>query len=145
MTGHAIRDGRAVCLEPETALCRARWDHARCDCETLGLVEQNADGTWSHYVCVEDGDDEHRSISTVPPSGCNVSEWLNSESLADCGPDDAWTLGDGLLPDGTIDVEWDGDRYIWTYAEPRPVGALIGRLAVAHWVDDHDYDWEATA
>lgn len=149
MTGHAIRDGRAVCLEPEDALCRAKWDHRTCDCEYLSCIDRNPDGTWTHAAYDPSIDDDvvHTAVGAYPQGECNTATWLN-ESLSESGPAETWAAGlyflDGL-PDGLIDVEWDGDNYLWDYTEPRVIGRVIALCAVARWVDDHDYDWEATA
>lgn len=141
MTGHAIQDGRPVCLEPETAECRARWDYNECGCENFSALDQNPDGSWSHYAYSIDADDdvEHRSNGTYPANACNICNWLNDDLYA-TGPGETWAFGayayDVDLPDGLIEVEWDYDFYTWDYTEPRVIGALIGRITVARWADE---------
>lgn len=145
MTGHAIRDGRAVCLEPETALCRAKWDYQSCGCEYFNACEQNPDGTWVHYANDEFGDDDpHTSVGAYPAGQCNTCNWLN-EALHESGPAETWASGLYLLsqhPDGLIEVEWTDDNYWWDYTEPRVIGKTIALCAVAGWVEDEGYEWE---
>lgn len=140
VSGHAIRDGRAVCLEPPTALCRARWGED-CDCEVWYTIEQHADGSWSHRDPWGEG--EHRSIDVWPADGCNICNWLQAWDIREAGPEETWA--DGLylldtLPDGAIEVEWDDDSYAWDYIEPRTIGRVIGLCAVAAWAEDHGYE-----
>ena len=142
MSGHAIRAGGPICLEPETAECRAIWDRTTCSCEYLSGLEQRADGRWVHVAYSYDLDDdiEHLSVGVEPPNNCNICTWINVD-LYSTGPGETWAHGlyayDVPLPDGLIAVEWEGDYYTWDYTEPRVIGALIGRLVVARWADDN--------
>lgn len=138
MTGHAIKDGRAICLEPETAECRAKW---YCDCESFYGLEQLPDGRWAHYVDDYDQDDEvqHASDGATSQSGCNICNWLGDD-LYGTGPGETWAAGAHYylddMPDGAISLEWEGDYYTWDYTAPKVIGALIGRLVVERWADD---------
>lgn len=138
MSGHAIKDGRAVCLEPETADCRAMW---ACDCEYLHGLAQLPDGSWVHEAYDYDTDDdvEHQSVGSADALACNICGWLG-EDLYGTGPGETWAAGAynylDDMPDGAISLEWEGDFYSWDYTEPRVIGALIGRLVVERWADD---------
>lgn len=141
MTGHAIKDGRPVCLEPETAQCRARWDYQTCGCESYSCEAQLPDGRWTHvaYDPLTDDDVEHVSVGHYDARDCNVCNWLNDD-LHGTGPGETWAWGvsayDMEWPDGAITETWEGDFYTWDYTEPRVIGGLIGRLEVARWADE---------
>lgn len=144
MSGHAIKGGYAVCLEPETALCRATWNWRECDCESYSYVEQLPNGRWTHLIGDAYLPDDrqglglmHVSTGHVDPGSCNVCAWLN-EDLRDLGP--AWLYGCCPLVDGAIAVDWDGDSYVWIYEDSRAVGRMIGRQVVERWFDDPMFD-----
>lgn len=134
MSGHAIRDGVAVCNEPDTALCRAKWS---CDCEWHGHCEQVPGGAWTH-VGQWDGNVIHRSRGTID---CNVCSWINGDGLSSTnrtvsdyayGWDQEW-------PDGDLIYEW-GDEWVeWEYADPRIDARIIARAVVEAWADDKGY------
>jgi hypothetical protein len=142
MSGHAIKGGRVVCLEPETGQCRAEWDWNACGCEFYGETVQNPDGSWSHWAYSYDLDDdvEHRSVTVTSATNCNICNWLNDD-ITSYGPDETWAAGryntDLELPDGPIVETWEGDYYTWDYSESTPeIGRFIGRLVIALWADD---------
>lgn len=141
-SGHVLKKGKVVCQEAEAALCRVDW---RCECEELYGLE-NVDGTWIHYVNY--GETPHPSQGVTAPEHCNLATWIDA-----CGVWDMFIEQDDpayaglawhpeLLPDGAIDVEWDGDEYVWNYADPETIGALIGRAAGARLADAVDVEIE---
>ena len=138
MSGHAIKGGIPICLEPETASCRAQWD---CGCESWGDFGESADGTCWHIGSYDDDGEEIvcTSVGRYNARNCNICNWLNDDLHA-TGPAESWAWGvyayDVPLPDGAIDETWEGDYYTWDYTDPRVIGGLIGRLTVAQWADE---------
>ena len=61
----------------------------------------------------------------MPSGSCRFADWLNADDLYDAcqDPDDdlfEWdeeTDSQPRLRSGLIDVEWDGETYLWQYAE----------------------------
>lgn len=145
MGGHAIEGEAVVCLEPETALCRAKWD---CDCEYYSTLEFDRQRMlWFHVVCDYEGTEvEHYSIGHLEPQHCNMRTWLHNDGPVDCWADGyeyplyglLRSIGDPVLVDGPIEVEWGDESYIWRYTDPRSVGTMIGRLVVQKWEYDKD-------
>jgi hypothetical protein len=135
---HAILDGRVVCREPETALCRADW---QCDCESFYGLEQDAEG-WSHDAVdwLTDRDVRHMSVGAVTPDNCNICNWLNADVLTDTFRDYDYLFYNDDLPNGDITVSWEGEYYEWEYTDPRVTGRMIGRSIVAAWAEDLGLD-----
>ncbi|MGE3449739.1 MAG: hypothetical protein AB7H92_19390 [Microbacteriaceae bacterium] len=137
MTGHAIRQGAAICLEPDSALCRADWN---CDCEYFSDIDKHGE-LWVHtaYGWDEDLERMHTQVGVLDPHHCNYVTWLNNDGLWDtfADRDEPWSWPwDSDFPDGLISVVWNGDCYEWEYADPRALGRLIGRSVVAAWADE---------
>jgi hypothetical protein len=143
MAKHAIKDGRAVCLEPLDADCRAVWD---CGCERFHGLEQQPDGTWTHDGRWDDELDDYapcRSRLQAAPKWCNVVEWIECQGIFDCWDlgdeySGAWSHYDVDLPDGPIAYEWGDEWLTWEYADTKVLGAFIGRYVVAQWADEMD-------
>lgn len=109
---------RFVCTEPEGSLCRA-W----CvECEEQCVAR-------SVYVAAEPLDpiaqapvEGHRF---APIASCRIVDWLGAGGSGDMEELHAEDepLRPGLHP---IEEEWDGDTYLWSYAEPEPEPAYPG-------------------
>lgn len=75
--------------------------------------------------CAEDTNCEECSWEVhrwEPVPYCREITWLDG-----CGAHDTYIGADDGEPiparSGRIDIEWDGDGYLWRYAEPTPVVA----------------------
>lgn len=138
---HAIKDGRPICLEPETAMCRAQWNYQDCGCEFYGETWQNEDGTWTHlaYDVETDDDVEHTSVGNYSARNCNLCNWLDDDLRGTANEESvqlAWMV-DVEIPDGLIVCEWEGDYYTWRYSEATPaLGRFIAQVAVGRWAED---------
>jgi hypothetical protein len=62
-----------------------------------------------------------------PTGSCGIADWLDAGDLAETytGDDDIWQWDDDGetqpgIRSGLIDVSWDGEDYLWDYAEPAP-------------------------
>jgi hypothetical protein len=139
---HAIKGGAPICLAPETAACRAKWDWTVCGCESYTYEGQLPDGRWVHtaYDPLTDDDVEHVSVGHYEARNCNLCNWLSDDLSGTCRSE-GWFYGwhnydETPMPDGVISVEWEYDYYSWDYIDPRVIGGFIGRVVVARWADD---------
>lgn len=106
-----------VCLAPDTDLCR-QWCAEGCE-----------EGCWHTPITAAD---ELVAQATVdghrwePIGSCRMADWINAvgveELLAD--PDGFPFDEDGDrqigVRSGLIDIEWNDDDYVWSYAEDAP-------------------------
>jgi hypothetical protein len=109
MSGHTMQvrqEGDTVVLrpvcheEPGKAWCRVECPHG---CEVIGTAD--------HVLPGEMPDEDHVHV-LLPADYCNAVEWLTEGGYAAefyDGEAEDIPLHDGMA----VEVEWDGDAYIW--------------------------------
>lgn len=106
-----LRVGSFTCDAPEGSLCRS-WCAEGCDEVCYGTPILGG---------------EVEVVAQAPLAGhrwepvpyCGVVEWLNGSDAYD--REEAHGVDESLRPGvHPIEYEWDGDTYLWHYAEPEP-------------------------
>lgn len=109
--------GRFVCEAVPDALCRSWCVECEEECRARDVyVSDEPDGTAARHAPAG----AHRFVPMDPPT-CRVVDYLNASAGDRFDSEELHAEDEPLRPGRhPIVEEWDGDCYLWTYAEPDP-------------------------